>query len=151
MGKISIEQIRELREATGLSVVECKKALEETGGNIEKAKEHLSKLGKQIAEKKQAREVGEGFVEAYAHSTGKLGAIVDVRCETDFVARSQDFKNFCHEIALQVASMDPAGVEELLKQPYVRDPSHRVQDIVSDVIAKVGENIVIKRFSRFEI
>ncbi len=148
---VTIEQIRELREVTGISISECKKALEEAGGDIAKAKELLKKLGKHIAEKKQAREVGEGLIEGYVHSTGKVGALVDMRCETDFVAKSPDFKALCHEIALQVVSMDPKTQEELLDQPYVKDPSRTVRDIIHDTIAKLGENIVIKQFSRFEI
>ena len=148
---VTIEQLKQLRELTGISISECKKALEEARGNLQEAKELLKKRGKEIAEKKQAREVGEGLVASYTHSTGKLGVLVDARCETDFVGRSPDFKNLCHELALQIASMNPQGVEELLGQPYVKDPSRKVQDIVNDTIAKLGENIVVKRFSRFEI
>lgn len=151
MTKIPLDQIKELRDITGISVSECKKALEESAGDIEKAKEFLRKRGEEIAEKKQAREVGEGLVETYTHTNGKLGVLVDIRCETDFVARSGDFKTLCHEIALQVASMDPATIEELIGQPFVKDPSRTIQNIVQDCIAKLGENIVVKRFSRFEI
>lgn len=147
----TIEQIKRLREETGISIVECKKALEEAKGDSAKAKELLRSWGKAVAEKKQSRETGEGLVESYLHSTHKLGALVDVRCETDFVARSPEFKALCHEIALQVVSMNPETAEELLSQPYVRDPARTMKDILSDAIAKLGENIVVKRFSRFEI
>ncbi len=148
---IPIDKIKELRELTGISISECKKALKEAGGDIEKAKELLKKLGKEIAEKKRTRAVGEGLIESYIHPTGKLGVLIEVQCETDFVARSPDFKSLCHELALQAASMDPENVEEFLKQPYIKDPSRQVQNIIQDAIAKLGENIIVKRFSRFEI
>jgi elongation factor Ts len=147
----TIDQVKELREATGISISECKKALEVAGGNSEKAKELLKKWGKEVAEKKQTREVGEGIVASYLHSTGKLGALVDVRCETDFVARSPEFKTLCHELALQIASMNPENAQELLGQPYVKDPSRQVQDVLNEYIARLGENIVVKQFSRLEI
>lgn len=148
---ISINKIKQLREETGISISECKKAMEEAGGDIGKAKSLLREWGKEVAEKKQAREVGEGLVECYVHTTGKIGVLVDVRCETDFVARSADFKSLCHELALQVASMEAEDVSELLKQPYIRDVGKTVKDLVSEQIAKLGENIVVKRFTRFEI
>ena len=147
----TLDQLKELREATGISISECKKALEEAGGNTQIAKALLKEWGKEVAEKKQIREVGEGVVEAYIHSTGKLGALVDVRCETDYVARSSEFKTLCHELALQVASMNPQNVEELLAQPYVKDPSRQVHDVLNEYIASLGENIVVKQFSRLEI
>ncbi len=148
---VTIDQIKQLREETGISIVECKKALEEARGDVSKAKELLRSWGKSVAEKKQTRETGEGLIESYIHSTGKLGALLDVRCETDFVARSPEFKSLCHEFALQVVSMNPETVDELLAQPYVRDPGRAMKDLLSDAIAKLGENIVIKQFCRFEI
>lgn len=148
---ITLEQIKQLREETNLPIVDCKKALEEAKGDLEKAKQLLKARGVQIAEKKQAREVGEGLVETYLHPNGKVGALLDVRCETDFVARSAEFKNLCHELALQVASMNPETAKELLKQPYIRDPGKTMQDVLTEAIAKFGENIIVKRFSRFEI
>ena len=147
----TIDQVKELREATGISISECKKALEVAGGNSEKARVLLKEWGKEVAEKKQARAVGEGIVVSYLHSTGKLGALVDVRCETDFVARSPEFKTLCHELVLQVASMNPENAQELLVQPYVKDPSRQVQDVLNEYIARLGENIVVKQFSRLEI
>lgn len=147
----TIDQLKELREATGISISECKKALDQTNGDIEKAKELIRAWGKEVAAKKQVREVGEGLVEAYLHPTGKLGALLDVRCETDFVARSPEFKALCHELALQVASMDPESTDELLTQPYVKDPGRQVKEVLADAIAKLGENIVIKQFARIEI
>ena len=148
---ITLEQIKQLREETNLPISDCKKALEEAKGNLEEARKLLESRGVQIAEKKQTREVGEGLIETYLHPNGKVGALLDVRCETDFVAKSQDFRNLCHELALQVASMNPDTVEELEKQPYIRDPAKTVKDIITNAVAKLGENIIVKRFSRFEI
>lgn len=146
-----IDQVRQLRKETGISISECTKVLKEAGGNLERARDLLRQKGKQIAAKKEMREVGEGLVEAYVHPTGKTAAMVDLRCETDFVARSEDFKNLAHELALQAASMNPETVEELLSQPYIRDPGRTIRDLMVESIAKIGENIVVKRFSRFEI
>lgn len=146
-----IDKVKQLREETGISISECKNVLQEAGGNLEKARELLRQRGKQIAAKKKVREVGEGIVEAYVHPTCKTAAMIDVRCETDFVARSEGFKKLAHELAMQAASMAPESVEELLSQPYIRDPGKTIRDLVTESIAKIGENIVIKRFSRFEI
>ena len=104
-----------------------------------------------MASRKQKREVQEGMVEAYVHAKGKIGAMVQVRCETDFVSRSDDFKNLCHELALQVVSMDPEDVSSLLDQQYVRDTSRTIRNLTEEMIAKLGENIVVERFIRFEL
>lgn len=146
-----IELVKQLRGESGISVSECKKVLEEAGGNLEKARALLQQRGKQLAAKKETRKVGEGIIESYVHPTGKTAAMIDVRCETDFVARSEEFKKLAHELALQAASMAPESVEELLSQPYIRDPGKTIRDVLTESIAKIGENIVIKRFSRFEI
>lgn len=147
----TIEQLKQLREETGLSVSECKKALDASGGDIGKAKEVLKEWGKTVARKKQERGVGAGLVFSYVHGTGRVGALLELRCETDFVARSDDFKRLGHELVLQVVSMDPETIEEFLNQPYVRDTSLKTQDLVQALIAKLGENIKVERFSRFEI
>lgn len=148
---VSIDLIKQLREETGISIAECKKALEQGGGDMAKAKELLRSWGKEVALKKQSRETKEGLVEAYVHATGKVGAMVVVRCETDFVARSQDFKTLCHEIALQIASMDPVDTPALLEQPYVRDPSKTIRRLIEEFVAKLGENIVVEHFIRLEL
>ena len=148
---VSIDRIKQLREETGISIAECKKALEQGGGDMAKAKELLRSWGKEVALKKQSRETKEGLVEAYVHATGKVGAMVVVRCETDFVARSQDFKTLCHEIALQIASMDPPDTPALLEQPYVRDPSKTIGRLIEEFVAKLGENIVVEHFIRLEL
>ncbi|MBI2644552.1 MAG: translation elongation factor Ts [Candidatus Wildermuthbacteria bacterium] len=148
---VTIDQIRQLREATEVSLAECKKALEATGGNVAAAKELLKTWGKALAEKKQQREAKEGIIEAYTHGNGKIGVLVEVRCETDFVARSQDFKHLAHEIALQIAGVDPQDVQALLEQEYIRDPSKKIRDLIEEVTAKVGEKILVERFVRFEL
>lgn len=147
----AIEQLKQLREETGLSVSECKKALDAAGGNIGKAKDILREWGKAVAQKKQERGVGAGLIVSYVHGTGRIGALVELRCETDFVARSDDFQKLGHELALQAVSMNPENAEELLSQPYIRDTSLTMRDLVQSVIAKLGENIRVERFSRFEI
>lgn len=146
-----IESIKELREETGMSVMDVKKALEEAGGDKKKAREFLRSRGAEIAEKKQEREAGEGIVDVYLHPTKKTGVLLDLRSETDFVARSLDFKDLAHELSLQIASMNPESVEELLAQDYVKDSSKKVQNLLEEYIAKLGENIVVKRFSRYQI
>lgn len=151
MADVALEKVKELRNATSISYAECRKALEKAGGDLEKAKDILRKLGKEVARKKSSREAGEGIIEAYIHSTGKVGVLVELRSETDFVAHSEDFKNLAHEIAMQIASMDPESVEELLKQEYIKDNSKSVRDLVEEVIARLGENIVVQQFTRFTI
>lgn len=148
---VSIELIKQLREETEVSLAECKKALEVTGGDIAKARTILQEWGKKVAAKKQERETHEGIIEAYTHANGKIGVLVELRCETDFVARSQDFKTLAHEIALQIAGTDPQSVEELISQEHIRDPKKTVQDLVTQTVGKIGEKIVVQRFSRFQL
>lgn len=146
---ISIEQIKELREQTAVSVSECKKALEEAKGDSIKAKEILKKWGKDLAGKKTSRETYQGIVDAYIHSNKKVGVLLELACETDFVAKSDDFRNLAHELCLQIA----ATREEidLLEQPWIKDQAKTVKDLVSEHISKTGENIIVKRFERYEI
>ena len=148
---INIDQIKELRSQTGVSVMECKKALEEAGADLKKAKEILRKIGAAVLEKKQGKEAREGRVEAYIHLTGKIGAVIVVSCETDFVARTEDFKNLAHELAMQVAAMNPKDTKELLNQPYIRDITKTVGDFLNEEVAKLGEKIEVREFKRFEI
>ena len=146
-----IDDIKELRSDTSMSVMDVKRALEEAGGDMQKAREFLRSRGAEIAKKKQEREAGEGIIETYLHATRKTGVILDLRSETDFVAKSPDFKTLAHELVLQIAAMDPESVEELLAQDYVKDSSKKVQNLLEEYIAKLGENIVVKRFSRYQI
>src|SRR4030042_3575946 len=149
--KLDVGLIKKLREESGVSVADCKKALEETNGDYEKAKQWLKKHGIEKAEKKSDRETAQGLIESYIHQNGKVGAMVEVLCETDFVARTEDFKNLSHEIAMQVCAMNPKNVDTLLKQEYIRDGSITISDLIKQVIAKLGENIVVRQFKRFEI
>ena len=149
--KISIEDIKKLRIKSGAGIADVRRALEEAGGDFKKAEGFLKTWGAEIASKKKDRATGQGLVETYIHAGGKVGGMVEVNCETDFVAKTDEFKNLAHEIAMQIAAMDPADVEELIKQEYIRDSSKTIDDLVKEVIAKVGENVVIKRFMRFEL
>lgn len=147
----NITLIKKLREETGASISDCSKALEESKGDYDKAIEWLKKRGIEKAEKKADRETNQGLVESYIHQNGKVGAMVEILCETDFVARTDDFKKLSHEIAMQVASMNPKNVDELLKQEYIRDTSVTISDLIKQHIGKLGENIVVKEIKRLEI
>ena len=149
--KIDVGLIKKLRQDLGVSVADCRIALEETNGNYEKARQWLKKKGIEKAEKKSDRETAQGLVEAYIHQNGKVGAMVEILCETDFVARTQDFKNLAHEVAMQVAAMNPKDEDQLLKQEYIRDGSITISDLIKQVIAKLGENIRVKGFTRYEL
>lgn len=148
---LDVKLIKKIREETGASIADCNKALEESKGDYEKALLWLKKRGIEKAEKKQDRETGAGLVESYIHQNGKVGSLVVVTCETDFVARTEDFKKLTHEIAMQVAAMNPKDVDSLLKQEYIRDASFTITDLIKQHIGKLGENIVIKEIKRLEI
>jgi elongation factor Ts len=148
--KISAQQIKELREKTQAGFADCKNALEEAHGDMKKAEEILKKKGFEKAAKKSDRETGQGLVEAYVHG-GRIGVLVTLLCETDFVARTDEFKILAHEIALQVSSMNPKDIKELLKQDYIRDGGKTIEDLIKEAIAKLGENIQIGEFKRSEI
>ncbi|MDI6807995.1 MAG: translation elongation factor Ts [Candidatus Eisenbacteria bacterium] len=193
---VSVSQVKELRERTGAAMIECKKALVETGGDLEAAVSHLKKKGLLDAEKKSGREAREGLIEAYIHPGSRVGVLVEVNCETDFVARTDEFKNLVRNIALQIAALSPVSVgrdaipadilekekarhrEEalalgkpanvvekivegrmekfyteicLLDQLYIRDPEKKVSDLIKEHIATLGENIVVRKFSRFAL
>ena len=193
---INTDQIKQLREETAVSVAECKKALEEAKGDIVTAKEILRKWGKILANKKSEREVKSGIVKSYVHSNDKVGVMLDIRCESDFVARSEEFKNLAHEICLQIAAMKPLFVREeeipediltsekkiyleqmkdsgkpqnileqilegklkkykeevsLLSQPWIKDDSKKIKDLIEENIGKIGENITVRKFARYEI
>lgn len=192
----SLEAIKKLREKTGVSLSLCKKALDETGGDIEKAKELLRIWGQDLAGKRGGRSTAQGVIEAYIHANKKIGVLVELRCETDFVARNKDFQDLAHELALQVAATNPlyVGPEDipteviekekeiyqgqakkekkpkavmnkiiegklekykksacLLFQPYIRDETKTIQDLINEYIAKIGENIAVGKFVRLEI
>ena len=148
---VTVEQIKNLREKTGLGIHDVKYALEEANGDEAKALEILKEKGLSTVAKKSSRSTNQGLIDTYIHGAGRIGAMVEVNCETDFVARTDDFKTFVHEVALQVASMNPENVDELLEQPYFREPDKTVKDLLNGIIAKLGENMKIGRFIRFEL
>jgi elongation factor Ts len=193
---ITTDQIKELREATGAGILDCRKALEAANGDYKKAVDFLREKGLATAAKRADREASEGVIELYSHGNGRVGVILEVNCETDFVARSQEFRNFAHEIALQIAAMAPkyVRVEEipaellenereiarkrtleegkpenvvdrivegrlekfkdevcLLRQPYIRDEGMTIEKLLMQNIASIGENIIIRRFHRWEL
>ena len=148
---IDTKLIKELREMTQSGVLACREALEKTGSDVKKAVELLRKQGIEKAARKAGREAGEGLVESYIHTNGRVGAIVELRCETDFVAKNPEFKQVAHELAMQVASMDPSNVDVLMAQSYIRDTNRTIADLIKESIAKFGENIVVARFIRFSI
>ena len=164
--ELSVATIKELRERTGAGIMDCKRALEDTSGDMDKAEELLTQQGIASAVKKATRSTEEGIVESYIHSGGRIGVLLEVNCETDFVARTDDFKELAHDIAMQVAAMSPSYVSSddvpdgedadsaetvLMCQPFIKDPSKSVQDLVNEGIGKLGENIRVRRFTRFSL
>lgn len=164
--QLSTDIIKRLRDQTGAGIMDCKRALMKAEGNVDKALEILEQQGLAIASKKAHRIAEQGIVEAYVHMGGRIGVLVEVNCETDFVARTDEFKELAHNIALQIAAMSPQFVSPdelpegidgnpetlcLLSQPYIKDPNKTVKNIIDETIAKVGENIKVRRFARFEV
>lgn len=147
---INMDDIKTLRAKTGAGVMDAKTALEQSSGDMAKAEEWLKQKGLASAAKKSDREAKQGLVDAYIHN-GRIGVLVEINCETDFVARTDDFKQLCHDVALQIASMNPESVEELLDQEFIKNPSDKISDLVKAAIAKLGENILIGRFTRYEL
>lgn len=151
MFMVDIKQLKQLRQDSQASVADCRMALEESNGDNKKAQEWLKKRGLEKAGKKSDRETSQGLVESYIHQNGRVGVLVELLCETDFVARTDEFKKLAKEIGMQVAAMNPEKVEDLLKQEYIRDSSQTVGVFIKATISKTGENIVVKRFKRFAI
>ena len=164
--KISVDRVKELRNQSGAAIMQCRNALIEAQGDIEKALQILKEQSIFQAEKKAKRATAQGLIEAYVHAGGRVGAMVEVNCETDFVARTNEFKALAHHLAMQVVAMNPQFISKealppecelepqtacLLLQPYIKDPARTVQEIIMETIAKVGENIRVSRFARFEL
>ncbi len=143
----TLDQIKILREETGAGIMDVRKALTESKGDMEKAREWIKQKGLTRAMDKQDRETVAGAVFSYVHFNGKVGALVKLSCETDFVAKTEDFQNLGREIAMQVASMKPESVEELLKQDYLRDTAHTIDELVKGLSGKTGENIKVAAIS----
>ena len=142
--------IRKLREATGAPVMRVKRVLEEVGSEKE-AEEILKKEGFEKIAKREGRETSQGVVVSYSHHSGKIVAMVELLCETDFVARNELFTKLAYDLAMQVASMNPKNTKELESQEFIKDPGHKISDLVKEVIAKTGENVKIGRFTRMEL
>lgn len=147
---VDVKLIKQLREKTGAGVADCREALEEAKNDLKKAEEILQKKGFEKAAKKGDRATNAGLVDSYVHA-GKIGVLVELQCETDFVARTDEFKKLAHEISLQVSSMNPKDVNTLLEQEYIRDSSRTIETLIKEAVAKLGENIILGRFSRIEI
>lgn len=174
---MSTELVKELRQLTSAGVMDCKRALEESGGNLQKAAEILRQQGLAKAEKKMGREAGQGLIHTYIHAGGRIGSMIELNCETDFVARTDDFRSLAHDLAMQAAAVPPryvntdeisdqereAGIAEFgdekrflestvfLSQPFIKEPRRSIEDVIRDAISKVGENIVVRRVARFEV
>lgn len=148
---VPIELLKKLREETGAGIADCRQALEDANHDYEKAKQLLQERGLEKAKKKEGKETAEGIIHAYIHATNKVGVLLDIRCETDFVARTDDFKHLAKEISMQIAAMNPKDIQELLQSEYIRDPKRTIEQLIKSVIAKVGENITIARFARMEV
>lgn len=147
---VSVDDIKKLREETGAGIADCKEALNKAAGDVDQAKKLLKQKGLDKAASKSDRVVSAGVVETYSHG-GKVGVLVEVFCETDFVAKTEDFKFLAHELALQIASMKPSSVEELLSQEYIRETDQTVDQLIKSVIGKLGENIQVGRFERIAL
>jgi elongation factor Ts len=174
---ITANQVKELREKSGAGIMECKRALEQVEGDIERAVDLLKQQGLAKADKKTGRAASQGLIEPYIHGAGRIGSIVEVNCETDFVARTPEFRELAHDLAMQVAATSPSyiSIDEippeawatlekehgdrdkaaaalvLLEQPFIKDPKLTIRDLIRERIGKLGENIVVRRFARFEV
>ena len=163
---VSVDAIKALREETGAGVMDCKRALEAADGDVARAQDILRQEGIASAAKKSSRATNDGVVESYIHSGGRIGVLVEVNCETDFVARTPEFRELAHNLAMQVAAMDPRHVDEadlpegaevnpqedcLMQQAFIRDPSKTIDDLLKETVGKLGENIRVRRFTRFAL
>ena len=174
MAEVTAQMVKELRERTGAGIKECKDILAQTDGNMDKAIDVLRERGLKVSDKVKGRDANEGRIESYVHNGAKMAAMVEINCETDFVARTPDFLELCKNIAMHVAAVNPKYVtidevpeaevaasglsaakyyEEvvLLKQPYVRNPSQTIEEMIQAAVAKLRENVVVRRFTRYEI
>ena len=164
--EITATLVKELRELSGSGIMDCKRALEETGGDVEKAEAILRSKGIALAMKKSSRATNEGLIESYVHSGGRIASMVELNCETDFVARTPEFLSLAHDLALQIASMDPKSVDgestddisedfvgetRLMHQDFVKDPSQTISDLITEAVSRIGENILVRRFTRYEL
>lgn len=145
------EEIKALRDETGLSIMECKKALEEAGGDKAKAIEILKSKGAAIASRKGDRTLGAGVVVSYIHASGTVGAMLELLCETDFVAKNPEFKAIGYDIAMHIAAMKPENTAELMEQPFIKDPSRKISDLINGAVQKFGERTEVGQYACFTI
>jgi elongation factor Ts len=151
MTKVDPKDVQRLRSESGAGVMDCKRALEDARGDYEKALGLLKERGLESVSKKSGREAKEGLIASYIHGTGRIGALVEIASETDFVSRGDDFRQLAQEVAMQVAAMNPTTVDELLAQPYIRDGSKTIKDLVTAVAATTKENVHVRRIQRFAL
>ena len=151
MTNIKVEDIKKLRELTGGGIADCKKALVEAAGDLKQAADILQKWGIQKSAKKSDRETRQGLVESYIHANSRVGVLLTLLCETDFVAKNEEFKKLAHEIAMQIAAMNPKDKNELLEQVYIRDGKTKIVDLIKTAIAKLGETIKVGEYVRMEV
>ncbi|MEX0932442.1 MAG: elongation factor Ts [Parcubacteria group bacterium] len=148
---VTTEEIKALRDETGLSIMQCKKALEDAEGDKEKALKLLKERGADIAESKGGRTLGSGVVTSYIHSNGNVGVLLELACETDFVAKNPEFKAIAYDIAMHIAAMNPEDSKELLEQSFIKDSSKTIEDLVNGAVQKFGERTEVGRFTRYSI
>ena len=148
---VKANQVKKLREKTGASIMECKKALLKSRGNENQALKTLQEKGRITAMKKSQRKAEQGVVEAYVHGDRKMGVLLELKCETDFVARNKEFKELAHDIAIHIAGMNSENEKTLLKEPFVKNPEISIKDLIDEKIAKLGENIQIGKFVRYQL
>ena len=147
----SMKDIKKLREETGAGIMDAKKALEESDGDMKKAKEWITKKGLARAEKKADRDAGNGLIYSYIHHDGQSGALIELACETDFVARTDDFQALAKELAMQITSNNPENIPGFLAEDYIREPSQTIEELIKSRSGKLGEKIELKRFVRYKI
>jgi len=148
---MDINSIKKLRNETGAGVMQVKRALEDADGDYEKAKKEIMKKGLAESKKRSEREASQGLVYSYIHNSNRVGVLLEINCETDFVAKTDDFNNLAKEVSLQIVGVGAKDVDDLLSQEYIRDASKKISDLVAETIAKTGENIKIKRFTRYAL
>jgi elongation factor Ts len=151
MSNITAADIKALRAETGAGMMDCKRALEESNDNMDQAREWVKQRGLAKAEKKADRETKEGYIASYVHMNNKLAALVEILCETDYVALNPEFQAMAKNVAMQIVSMNPANVEELLSQDYIKDPEMTIEELVKGLSGKIGEKFVVNRFVRYEL
>jgi len=145
-----VNNVQKLREITGAGIMECKKALDDAKGDLDKAVQIIQERGIVRAEKKADRKTGAGVLESYIHNN-RVGVLLELRCETDFVARGELFRQLAHDLVMHIAAMNPANLEELMRQPFIKDAAMNIEIMIKGVIAKTGENVRVEKFCRYEL